>query len=371
MESDDVVSPTGRDSAATRVGRMPTLQDVARAAGVDRSAVSYALSGKGNLSAQTRARIITRAQELGYRPNLLARSLIKQRTHTIGLVVADMTNPYYGMVAQAVQRAAYRVGYHAIIVNTDRDARLGHELLSALVARQVDGLIAMPDALHADAVRSITTAGPAVVWCLWGEGPDLAPAVDFDFVQAGRLVAEHLLHLGHRRFAFVRHGVPLASGWGGRYRGFAETLARAGYPLSPDLCRYDDATLDGGQAAALSFLARPDPPTAIFATSDLTAMGVLAAARARAARVPDDLSVVGFDDILPAAHTAPPLTTVRMDTAAIMTVATEVLVATIEGRASDAPPLFAPTLVVRDSTGPAPHAPSRRIEQRESMRNRP
>jgi len=212
---------------------MPTLQDVARAAGVDRSAVSYALSGKGNLSAQTRARIITRAQELGYRPNLLARSLIKQRTHTIGLVVADVTNPYYGAVAQAVQRAAYGSGYRAMIVNTDRDARLGHELLSDLVARQVDGLIVMPGGLQADAVRSITAAGPAVVWCLWGEEERaLAPAVGFDFVRAGRLVAAHLLHLGHRRLALVRHGAPPASGWGGRYRGFAETLTRAGYPLT-------------------------------------------------------------------------------------------------------------------------------------------
>jgi len=338
---------------------MPTLQDVARAAGVDRSAVSYALSGKGNLSTQTRARIITCAQELGYRPNLLARSLIKQRTHTIGLVVADVTNPYDGAVAQAVQRAAYGSGYRAMIVNTDRDARLGHELLADLVARQVDGLLALPGGLPSEAVQSITAAGPAVVWCMWGgEGYDLAPAVDFDFVQAGRLVAAHLLHLGHRRLALVRHGAPPASGWGGRYRGFAETLTRAGYPLSPDLCRYGDATLEGGQAAAHALLARPNPPTAIFATNDLTAMGVLAAARACGARVPDDLSVVGFDDILPAAHTAPPLTTVRVDTAAIMTAATAVLVDTIEGRATDAPPLFAPTLVVRASTGPAPHAPT-------------
>jgi len=338
-----------------RGGMMPTLQDVARAAGVDRSAVSYALSGKGNLSAQTRARIITRAQELGYRPNLLARSLIKQRTHTIGLVVADVTNPYYGAVAQAVQRAAYRCGYHAIIVTTDRDARLGHELLSDLVARQVDGLIVMPGGLHADAVQAITAAGPPVMWCLWGEeGHELVPAVGFDFVRAGRVVAEHLLQLGHRRLALVPHDEPSASGWGGRSRSFAETLARAGYPLSPDLCHYGDATLEGGRAAALSLLARSDPPTAIFATNDLTAMGVLAAARAARVRVPADLSVVGFDDILPAAHTAPPLTTVRVDTAVIMTAATEMLRDTIEGRAVDPPPLFAPTLMVRESTGPAP-----------------
>lgn len=337
---------------------MATLQDVARAAGVDRSAVSYALSGKGNLSAETRARIIACAQELGYRPNLLARGLIKQRTHTIGLVVADLTNPFYGAVAQAVQQTAYRSGYRTMIASTNRDARLGQGLLDDLVAHQVDGIIAMPGGLRAEAVQSITAGGPAVVWCMWeGEERDLAPAVRFDFTLSGRLAAEHLLQLGHRRLALVTHREePASVGHRGRSRGFAETLARAGYPLAPRLLDFGDSTLEGGQVAAHTLLAQPDPPTAIFATNDLMAMGVLAAARARGIRVPDMLSVVGFDDILPAAHTAPALTTVRIDTTAIMGAATALLLAAIEGRAADAPPPFAPALVVRDSTGPAPRA---------------
>src|SRR5262249_33302714 len=158
------------------------------------------LSGKGTLSAATRARVLRHAQELGYRPNLVARGLVTQRSQTIGLIVGDIANPFYGAVAQAVERTAYRFGYRAFFVSTDRDEHLGQELLTDLVARRVDGIIAMPGGLPQETVRTAIAAGVPVVWCMWeDEDGDLTPAVGFDYFGAGRLVAEHLVELGHRR----------------------------------------------------------------------------------------------------------------------------------------------------------------------------
>src|SRR5579862_3549730 len=129
-----------------------TLLDIARDAGVTPSTVSYALSGKGTLSAATRARIIKCAQDLGYRPNMVARGLVMQRTQTIGLLVGDIANPFYSAATQIVERTAYRSGYRVFFGNTDRDDQLGHSLLDDLVARRVDGIIAMPGGLSVDVV---------------------------------------------------------------------------------------------------------------------------------------------------------------------------------------------------------------------------
>ena len=153
-----------------------TLHDVARAAGVTPSTVSYALTQKGTLSAATRARIIQCAQDLGYRPNLVARGLVTQQTRTIGLLVGDIANPFYGTATQAVERAAYRAGYRVFFGNTDRDDELGRSLLDDLVARRVDGIIAMPGGLPLAEVRALTTTGLPVVWCLWEDEANLAPS---------------------------------------------------------------------------------------------------------------------------------------------------------------------------------------------------
>lgn len=336
-----------------------TLYDVAKAAGVDPSSVSYALSGKGTLSSATRAKIIACAQELGYRPNLVARSLVTQRTQTIGLIVADISNPFYGAVTQAVERTAYRSEYRVLFVNTDRNEKLGRELLADLVARRVDGLIAMQGGLPAETVRSTIASGLPIVWCMWeDEQHDLTPAVDLDYFTGGRLVAKHLLALGHRRIAIVtqqprsghtqpEHRLRLA--------GCRAALSAAGHPLDDALLCFGDSTVESGLVAGHSLLRRPDPPTAIFATNDLMALGVLGVARDLGIAVPAALSIVGFDDILGAAYTGPPLTTIHVDVEGIMTTATTLLLDLIAGKEALSRSLSVPTLIVRGSTGPCPH----------------
>jgi LacI family transcriptional regulator len=335
---------------------MVTLQDIAKATGTTVSTVSYALSGTGSISDATRERIIRCARELGYRPNLVARSLVTQRTSTIGLIVTDIANPFYGEIAQAVEWAANDAGYRVLFVSSDRDDQLSRDLLENLVARRVDGIITMPGGLSVATICSAVSGGMPIVWCLWEEeGQALTPAVGVDFVTGGRLVAEHLTALGHRRAGIVLQGPErdgTSTGHRARLIGYQHALARAGCPLDDALIGFANSTIESGYKAALNLLDLAAPPTAVFATNDLMAAGVLEAAKARGLHVPGDLSVVGFDDIITAAHFGPPLTTVRIDKLALMTTATELLLAAIAGDTVTAPPLFAPTLMVRASTGP-------------------
>jgi DNA-binding LacI/PurR family transcriptional regulator len=335
---------------------MVTLRDVARAAGVTPAAVSYALAGKGRLSAATRERILTCARELGYRPNLVARSLKTRRTHTIGLIVGDIANPFYGLAAQTVERTASRAGYSVYIVSIDRNEYLTKEVFAALRASRVDGLLAMGASVRADVVDSDVAADLPVVWCMYDDdGWTLSPHVNVDYHSGGRLVAEHLVSLGHRRIGIVTHGPkPGAVLHEHRLRvaGCRAGLAAGGCPLDESLLAFGDSTVESGMRAGQALLTLPAPPTAIFATNDLMALGVLGAARDLGVPVPDALSILGFDDILAAAFSGPPLTTVRIDTVEIMTGATSLLLELLAGKEPAAPPLAAPTLLVRGSTGP-------------------
>jgi LacI family transcriptional regulator len=196
------------------------------------------------------------------------------------------------------------------------------------------------------------TEGLPVVGCLWDEEEQmLRTTVGFDYFTGGRLVAEHLLELGHRRIGIIAHGVigerPQHHL---RVSGFVEALTAAGYPLDLALLLYGDSSAPSGEVAALRLLAFPDPPTAIFATNDLMAIGILSAAWKLGLCVPHDLSVVGFDDIVLASYMTPPLTTVLMDRIALMEKSTQILLDMIEGKHVVSPPLLAPILVVRAST---------------------
>ncbi|HVA92374.1 MAG TPA: LacI family DNA-binding transcriptional regulator [Chloroflexota bacterium] len=331
---------------------MATIYDVARAAGVTAATVSVALSGRGVVNPKTRERVLQCARELDYRPNLVARSLTTRRTHTIGLVVFDITNPFYAEVAQAVELMARPAGYRVIIGNATGDESLSVGLLEELAARQVDGIIAISGGLPGEAVQAIAATGLPIIPCLWDEQapPFLTPSVSFDFAAGGRLVADHLLDLGHQRIAIVAIGSEDEPVIRLREAAFRDRLAERGYPLDPSMWRWADSTLDSGYTAAHEFLSLAEPPTAIYATNDRMALGVIAAARERRVPVPQALSVVGFDDIALARYASPPLTTVRIEKTALMVTATDLLLRLIAGEEVLSPMPLPPTLVVREST---------------------
>ena len=331
-----------------------TIYDIAKAAGVTAATVSHVLSGKKPVREATRKKVMKYVEELGYRPNLVARSLITQQTCTIGLVVPTVANPFYAEVIEATERIAHSAGFRIMVTNTQDDRLLGQELLEDLYARRVDGIIALGGAggLPFSTINTLISQGLPIVGCLWDEEEEhLVTTVGFDFFSGGCLVAEHLLALGHRRIGIIAHGVV-----GKRLQhhlrvsGCTETLAEAGYPFDPTLLIYGDSSVKSGETAALQLLALPDPPTAIFATNDLMALGVLSAAWKQGLHVPRDLSVVGFDDIVLSAYTTPPLTTVVMDRVALMEKAMEILLVMIESKPVPPLPMLKPVLAVREST---------------------
>lgn len=333
---------------------MATIYDVARAAGVTAATVSVALSGRGVVNRKTREHILRCAQELGYRPNLVARSLTTGQTHTIGLVVYDITNPFYGEVALAVEQTALRAGYRVTFANTMGDPTLGAELLEELAARQVDGIIAMAGGISREAIRALATTGVPVVPCMWDEDEKhgLANGVEIDFAAAARLVADYLVDLGHRRIGVVGTKAFDDESMRMREAAFQARLAERNLPLDPARWYQAHDTLETGYAAGRQLLSLVDPPTAIYAANDMMAIGVLAAARDLGVQVPDHLSVVGFDDIAMARYLTPPLTTIHVEKSELMAHATELLLKLIAGEEVPAPAPIMPVLVVRGSAAP-------------------
>jgi DNA-binding LacI/PurR family transcriptional regulator len=341
-----------------------TIYDVAKAAGVTAATVSYVLSGKRPVSKATRERVMRYIQELGYRPNQIARSLIKQRTKTIGLVVPYIGNPFYAEMAEAAERITYAAGFRIFVTNTYRDEHLAQGLLDDLLSRHVDGIIIASEmpSLAEEALQSLNATSETplpLVLCLWeGNEPDFAPAVKFDFLTGAQLAAEHLLDLGHRRIGVVvdaisSDGVTLEKVHHfARLDGFQEALTHRGYPLDQSLLGIGNSSLESGKQAAYHLLQLYSPPTAIFATNDLMALGVMSAAWELGIHVPHQLSVVGFDDIAIAAYYTPPLTTVIMRSSTVVEQALDLLFCMIEGKQVISPPILQPTLVVRGSTAP-------------------
>jgi DNA-binding LacI/PurR family transcriptional regulator len=331
---------------------MATIYDIAKAAGVTATTVSYVLSGKGSVSAATRSRVMKFAQELGYQPNLVARSLIKGRTGVIGLALPNIENPFYSEVIAIVERLAYKAGLRVFVTTLTTDDVVGQKLLGDLVLRQVDGLLVFGGCPPPHVLQTIVTPNLPIVWCLW-EGPGEVTSslsVDFNFYQGGWLAAEHLLSLGHRRFGLVAHGASYGSTPALRVTGFQEALAAHDITIDPQLIQPGQYTAEGGKEAGHKLLTHPNPPTAVFATNDFMAIGVMAAAWELGKQIPRDLSIVGLDDISLASYTTPPLTTIVIDKPAVMSLAIETLLQAIDGQATASSSMYPATLAVRGST---------------------
>jgi DNA-binding LacI/PurR family transcriptional regulator len=331
-----------------------TIYDVARAAGVTAATVSVALSGRGVVSRKTREHILRCAQDLGYRPNLVARSLTTGQTHTIGLVVYDITNPFYGEVALAVEQRALRSGYRVTFANTMGDPSLGADLLDELAARQVDGIIAMAGGLSASAVRNAAANGVPIVPCMWDEDEKhgLTTCIGIDFATGARLVADHLFGLGHRRIGMVGTYAFDDPTIRTREAAFRDRLAELGHPIDPALWYTAHDTLETGYEAGRQLLSLADPPTAVFAANDVMALAFMAAARDLGIAVPEQLSVVGFDDVMLSRYVSPRLTTIHIEKSELMAQATELLLKLIAGEDAPGPVMIVPALVVRESTAP-------------------
>jgi DNA-binding LacI/PurR family transcriptional regulator len=333
------------------VGARPTIYDVARVAGVSTASVSRALNGTGQLSATTRAAIEAAVEQLGYRPNTIARSLVTKSTQTIAFLLPDITNPFYAALVSGIQAYALAHDHTMLLCTTEGDAEREEQYLELLRAKQVDGALVDGLVLPPSRIARFVEDGFPIV-CL---DRDIAarsiPLVQVDNRLGGRIATEHLLELGHHTIAHVTGARSLRISED-RLAGFRDAYAAIGMkPL--ELVADGRFTEEGGYEATKTLLDKGIDFTAVFAANDLSAVGVLHALAEAGRRVPDDVSVVGFDDLRLSAYTAPPLTTVHQPAAEIAQRATEMLIALTKGqRVRKLRHLLPPELVVRGSTGP-------------------
>ena len=325
---------------------MATILDVARRATVSPGTVSNVLSGKRPVSEHTRARVLAAMEELDWRPNLLARSLIEGRSRTVGFVTPVLlrNNPFYMEMAHEFEVCVRGRGYQLFLLGDPTDAGM-------LLERQVDGLLTLQGTLSLDQLDAFKERRIPIVLVLPEEpfAVSWLPSVGIDFRTAGAVAAAHFVELGHERMAVIAE-LPYH---GSRLDGFRAQLERSGIALDPALVRASAGTPEAGYRAAIELLGEADRPTGIFATNDLTAIGVLGAAADLHIRVPDELSVIGLDNILLSAHVRPSLTTIAIPYLEIAEEATTLLVDLIDhGKLESSSRAWQPKIIVRQSTGP-------------------
>lgn len=353
--------------ALSRATRSATVREVAARAGVSTATVSRALRGQTSVDPATRRRVEEAARALRYRPSGVARSLKLRHTDTVGLIVTDIENPYFPQVIRAVEDAARTRGYAVVLADGRREPEREIGSLETLAERQVDGLLIASSALT-ERHRAWIMERPCPVVIINSDSRlPAVPAVLSDNESGGRLVAEHLLGLGHRHMTYVAAPGSANVAVEERLRGVRSALLAQGI-LRAALDVVDgDGSVEGGERAARQALQRRPTTTALICYNDLTAVGALRAMRALGRHVPGDVSVVGFDDIELAPYVVPALTTVRQDVSEMASWAVETLLRLVApdrsagaGSGSDLEPLVRRVpvvLVVRDSTGPAAGAP--------------
>lgn len=301
-------------SNAAPTTKRPTQGDVARRAEVSQATVSYVLSKNPSIviPEETRQRILDAAQELGYVPNGAARSLRTRRTMTIACIIPDITNPYYPSLERGVQDVAEARGYNLIVYNTDGDPEKERRALLSAREGRVDGLIMTPFHVDPPTLLDVTNAGVRVVLLgphqsIWNtHGID---TIGGDNAEAARVAVNHLLELGHTRIAMAA-GVVGTPPREHRVLGYRRALAEHQLPIEEQLIRAGEFTEDGGYEATREILKSSPRPTAIFAANDLMAIGCMQALREAGISVPDDVALVGFDNIAASRLVHPALTTV-------------------------------------------------------------
>jgi LacI family transcriptional regulator len=338
--------PRGVRRAPVARRRVVTIRDVARRAGVSPATVSRVLNRSTHpVSEGGRRRVLAAARRLSYIPNLLARSLLTHETAAIGVLIPDVSNPYYAAILRGVEDTIGPLGRTVILCNTDRDSAKQRLYLRALMERRVDGLI-IAGGSFGRADTEITGDGLPLV--MIGRHPTRFPSVRVDNVAAAVLATGHLLGLGHRRIACLA-GPAVSLTAADRVRGYRQALEAAALPADPALIREVGFTAYGAHEAVEALFRVPDPPTAVVAPNDQVAIGVVRALHEMALRVPGDVSVVGFDDTPVASYTVPSLTTVAVPTYELGKTAVDMLLKILEGTRA-APVVLRCALRVREST---------------------
>jgi DNA-binding LacI/PurR family transcriptional regulator len=327
-----------------------SMKDIAKVAGVSLSTVSRALADSPRVKLETRRRIQALGKEMGYVPNAIARGLATKRTRTLGVVVMDITDPFIAEIVRALDKTALKYGYSIILSHCRADPQLELAAIRVLRQQRADGII-VPDPFVADAsFPLLEEIGVPVILVNKARYPC---SVGTDNVDAARQAVNHLLDLGHERIAYIGDSGNREESLE-RQTGYKQALVARGVSPDPSLIIKSDDSLwpKGGWQGIERLLNLPQPPSAVFCFNDLTAIGAIGAVHAAGLRVPDHLSVVGFDDIDLAPYLTPPLTTVAQQGEQIAQLAIEMIFNLLDGNELPGNTTLPGRLVVRGSTAP-------------------
>ncbi len=330
-----------------------TLNEIAEQAGVSVSTASRVLNDKAaefRISSETESLVLRIADELGYRPNQVARGLRLQTTNTIGLVAPDIANPFFASIVQRVQTVSHDLGYSLVVCNTNEDAELETEHLNLLDSKRVTGLIAMPVGQDDSSYRAwLKTGVPIVLVDRYFEGLDV-PAVVVDNYRGSYEATSFLASAGHTRIAFIQ-GLPGTYTNTERLRGYRAALEDHKLGVNGDLIVGGDFRQQNGYIETKLLLSLEDRPTALFASSDLITLGALKAIDEERLNIPGDISLLSFDDFDFAPYLKCPLTVVRQPKEMMGEVAVKLLVEQLSNSAADNKRVvLKPRLIVREST---------------------
>ena len=353
-----------RAGATRRSPRRTSISDVARHAGVSLGTVSNVLNRPDRVSTATRERVLQAIEELSFIPNGSARQLRAGTITTVGAVLLDIGNPFFTEVARGIEDRLGRDDYTLMLASSDGDLAREARYLRLFEEHGVLGILVTPAGPDLDHLRELRSRGLQVV-LLDSTSPDPSiSSVAVDDVAGAAMALEHLLALGHRRIGFI-NGPPTIQQCVDRRAGVVRALVAAGLDESAMVeVEVPALNADGGEAGATELLDGGPPPTALFCVNDLTALGAMRTLRARGMRIPDDMAVVGYDDVNFASMLTTPLTSVRQPTHRLGEVAADLLLRAAGPDASPAQHVeFQPELVVRASSGAPPADPSRTISR--------
>jgi DNA-binding LacI/PurR family transcriptional regulator len=337
--------------------KQPTILDVAERAGVSKSLVSLAMRGSDQVSAASRKAIFAAASELGYRPNAAARSLVRQRSFIFGVMLSDLHNPFFAEVVDGIDDAAVSAGYRALYNSGRRSPRLEAEAIETLLELRVDGLIVAAPAVGPKSAVAAAQSVPTVVVGRATRSPEIDCVTNDDRL-GGELVVDHLVSLGHRRIAHIHGG----SGAGAHPRRTGYERAMRRHDLAAEIRTVAGAyTEDAGMKGMAELLDSGDPPTAVFAANDVAAIGALGVLDESGLRVPEDMSVVGYDNTHISGRHRFDLTTVDQPRFEIGRTAVALLLERLDGERFDAKRVvLAPRLVARGSSAGVPRGAAAR-----------
>lgn len=327
--------------------RRVNIQEVAKEAGVSPSTVSRALNGFPGISEKTRERIVEIARKLNYRPNYRGQILTTQSTKNIGLLITDITNPFFPELVMGAEEYASKSGYTVLLGNTSESEEKETNYLDFFSRGPVDGIIISASRVSNEHIIMLAEDGlPIVVINRTLEHPKVS-YVSTDMEKGGYLATMHLLRLGHSKIAFI-NGPKHSEVSQRRLEGYKKALKEAGVDYNSDLISFNVPVSESGYKEAIKLLCTGEAPTAIFTYNDVMAFGVIRAAKELGIKIPEELSVVGFDDIFFSSFTDPPLTTIRQLKEELGRMAVELLFKLMEGERESL--LIEPELIIRNTT---------------------